>query len=97
MKTLFFDPSGPLVQYSPEGMLHVADLNPEVKTKWRMSRWELFAFGWRCLVAAARQAPEPRVVDEPATAWTITSRNNIRERLIWAWMLLFKWPRSGAR
>jgi hypothetical protein len=54
MKTLLFDPTGPLMRYSPDGMLHVEDLNPEVKTKWRMSRWEMFKLGWRCILAAAR-------------------------------------------
>ena len=53
---LFFDPSGPYVayEYSAGGVLHIQDLNPELKTKWTMSRWELFRFGWRCIAAALR-------------------------------------------
>jgi hypothetical protein len=53
--TLFFDKTGPLVQYSIDGVLSIEDLNPEVKTQWRMSRRELFVFGWRCIRAAMRK------------------------------------------
>lgn len=49
--TLFFDFSGPLVEYS-DGMLRVEDLNPHVQTQWRMSRWDLFKFGLRALLVA---------------------------------------------
>lgn len=51
-RTLFFHPTGPLVQYAADGVLHIADLNPEVKTKWRMSRKEMLKFAWRCARAA---------------------------------------------
>jgi hypothetical protein len=50
---LFYHPAGPLVTYR-EGMLLISDLNPEVSTKWRMSRAEMLGFAWRCLVAACR-------------------------------------------
>ena len=51
--TLFWNSAGPLIRYA-EGILHVEDLNPEVKTKWRMSRIEMVALGWRCIIAAIR-------------------------------------------
>ena len=52
---LFFDPCGPMVRYSVVGKcLEVSNLNPQVLTAWRMSRWEMLVFGLRCIVAAAR-------------------------------------------
>ena len=42
-----------MVKYET-GLLYIEDLNPEIKTKWRMSRGEMLRFGWRCLVAAVR-------------------------------------------
>jgi hypothetical protein len=51
--TIFWHPTGPLVKYE-SGLLHVQDLNPEVKTKWTMTRGEMLRFGWRCMVAAVR-------------------------------------------
>jgi hypothetical protein len=50
---LFWDPSGPLMKYDG-GALLIEDLNPEIKTQWRMSRSEMFKLGWRCIVAALR-------------------------------------------
>jgi hypothetical protein len=50
-KTLFFDPSGPLLTYT-RGVLHIHDLNPEMATQWRMSRWEMFKLGLSCLTVA---------------------------------------------
>jgi hypothetical protein len=35
------------------GFLEIADLNPEVKAHWRMSRMDMLKLGWRCIVAAA--------------------------------------------
>lgn len=55
MRTLFFDHSGPLMQYQP-GLLKIADLNPEMQTQWKLSRWELFVLGLKCLWAAVRHA-----------------------------------------
>lgn len=52
--TLFWHPTGPLLKYQA-GTLHVEDLNPELKTKWRMSRLEMARLGWRCIVAALRR------------------------------------------
>lgn len=49
--TLFMDFAGPLVKYQ-DGTLHIEDLNPEIKTKWRMSRLEMLTFGFRCISAA---------------------------------------------
>lgn len=55
-KTLYWHPSGPVVQYSRDGFLHITDLNPEVSTRWRMSRGEMLRLGWRCMMAALRKA-----------------------------------------
>jgi hypothetical protein len=49
--TLLWRPTGPLMKYA-DGMLHIEDLNPAMKTRWRMSRWELFCLGWQCLRAS---------------------------------------------
>lgn len=51
--TIFWHPTGPLVKYEG-GLLLIEDLNPEMKTKWRMSRGEMLRFGWRCLLAAMK-------------------------------------------
>ena len=51
--TLFWHQTGPLLRYEG-GFLNVEDLNPEMKTKWTMSRWEMFKLGWRCAVAAIK-------------------------------------------
>lgn len=51
--TLFMHPTGPLLQYA-DGTLHIADLNPEIKTQWRMSRMEMLRLGWRCILASLR-------------------------------------------
>jgi hypothetical protein len=60
MRTLFFDHSGPLVQVNAiqdgKRVLHIADLNPEFKANWVLTRWELFSFGCKCLWAAVRHA-----------------------------------------
>jgi hypothetical protein len=51
--TLFWHQTGPLMKYEA-GFLHVEDLNPEVKTHWRMSRLEMLRLGWMCVVASIR-------------------------------------------
>jgi hypothetical protein len=51
--TLFWHKTGPLLKYE-SGILYVEDLNPEIKTRWTMSRGEMFSLGWRCIVAAMR-------------------------------------------
>lgn len=51
--TLFWHQTGPLMKYD-DGFLKIEDLNPEVKTRWRMSRTEMLGLGWRCIVAAVR-------------------------------------------
>jgi hypothetical protein len=61
MMILFCDPTGPKLTYS-DGVLHVADLNPEIELGWRMTRWDMLKLGWRCIKAAASKAP-----DRPAT------------------------------
>jgi hypothetical protein len=52
--TLFWHPTGPLMKYE-NGFLLIEDLNPELKTKWRMSRSEMFRLAWKCFVASARR------------------------------------------
>jgi hypothetical protein len=49
--TLFWHQTGPLLKYV-EGTLFIEDLNPEIKTRWRMSRIEMLRLGWRCIYAA---------------------------------------------
>ena len=51
--TLFWHPTGPLVRFD-DGMLRIHDLNPEVETRWRMSRVEMMKLGFRCFWAALR-------------------------------------------
>ena len=55
---LFLDHTGPMITYS-DGMLHVADLNPQIETKWRMSRWEMVKLGFACLNAALMPPRHP--------------------------------------
>jgi hypothetical protein len=50
--TLFWHPAGGMLMYLG-GFLEIADLNPEVKAHWRMSRMDMLKLGWRCIVAAA--------------------------------------------
>lgn len=50
---IFWHPSGPLVIYK-DGTLHIENLNPQIMTRWRMSRMEMLRFGRRCIVAALR-------------------------------------------
>ena len=51
MQTLMFKPEGPLVQYQHDTLI-IEDLNPEFKTRWRLSPTELMMFGWCCIWAA---------------------------------------------
>lgn len=48
--TLYWNHVGPLMRYE-SGLLRIEDLNPDVKTQWRMSRMEMLGLGWRCIVA----------------------------------------------
>jgi len=52
--TLFWHSTGPLIKYA-DGILYIEDLNPEVKTRWRMSRLEMLRLGWRCIHASLRR------------------------------------------
>jgi hypothetical protein len=49
--TIYWKQSGPLIKYDG-AFLHVEDLNPELKTRWRMSRWEMLRTGLRFMLAA---------------------------------------------
>jgi hypothetical protein len=49
--TIFWHPTGPLIRYE-NGLLRIEDLNPEIKTRWRMTRRERFMTGLRFLLSA---------------------------------------------
>lgn len=49
--TLYWHETGPLVKYR-DGTLFISDLNPEMATRWRMSRAEMFKLGFRAIRAA---------------------------------------------
>jgi hypothetical protein len=49
--TIFLDHCGPLLRYE-NGVLRVEDLNPEIKTRWRLSRAERVMIGLRFIVSA---------------------------------------------
>ncbi len=51
--TIFWANWGPLLRYQ-QGFLDIEDLNPEIKTRWRMSRWEMIKVGFRFMVAALK-------------------------------------------
>jgi len=53
-RTIFFDPTGLYLSYDSDGKLHIYDLNPEFMSSWRISHWELFKIGLRCLWASMR-------------------------------------------
>lgn len=48
--TVFYDPTGPLLRVEGD-TLFIADLNPEMQTRWAMSRWELFCSGMKLAFA----------------------------------------------
>jgi hypothetical protein len=49
--TIYWDHAGPLITYTA-GLLQISSLNPEIHTKWRMSRSEMFMVGVRFIKAA---------------------------------------------
>jgi hypothetical protein len=62
MTILFCDPTGPKLSYDGS-VLNVSDLNPQIETRWRMSRWDMLKLGLRCIKAAALKwdtTPWPR-------------------------------------
>lgn len=48
---LYSDQSGPLIKYE-SNVLQIEDLNPEMMVCWRLSRWEMFVFGLRAVLAS---------------------------------------------
>ncbi len=48
-RTLYMHRTGPLVQFGENGVLYISGLNPEVSTKWRMTRGDLLRFGLRII------------------------------------------------
>lgn len=55
LNTIWWCPEGPLLKYEPATFV-IEDLNPDVKITWRMSRFELFKIGLRCILIAIRGA-----------------------------------------
>jgi hypothetical protein len=53
MTTLAWHRTGLLMKYA-NGYLRISDLNPEIDTSLRMSRWEVLTMGLRCICAALR-------------------------------------------
>jgi hypothetical protein len=51
-KMLFWNQAGPQIDYTEDGVLHMATLNPECEIEWRMSRLEMFHLGLHCIMAA---------------------------------------------
>ena len=51
--TIFWAPWGPLMKWV-DGALHIEDLNPELKTKWVLTRLERAKIGARFLLSAFR-------------------------------------------
>ena len=49
--TIFLDHAGPLLRYE-NGALRVEDLNPEIKTRWRLSRRERLLIGLKFIASA---------------------------------------------
>lgn len=52
-RTIFWHQTGPQIDYTEDGVLHIADLNPEIETCWRMTRIEMIAAGLRFILAGA--------------------------------------------
>jgi len=52
--TLYWNHTGPLLRYA-NGALTIADLNPQMETRWAISRLEMLKLGWRCLLASMRR------------------------------------------
>ncbi|MDE2098011.1 MAG: hypothetical protein KGL39_12230 [Patescibacteria group bacterium] len=50
---LFWHPTGPQLEYR-DRMFYIADLNPELEIKWRVTPRELFGIGLKCIAAALR-------------------------------------------
>lgn len=47
-KRLIWKETGPAIEYDGS-LLYIEDLNPHVKTKWRMSRLEMIKFGLKTI------------------------------------------------
>ncbi len=58
-RVLYWHPAGLKLCYT-NGMLEVANLNPEVKTAWVMSRWEMFRLAIQCLRVAIKPPKRTR-------------------------------------
>lgn len=51
--TLFWHQTGPLLRYE-KGLLEIEDLNPQMKTRWRMSRTEMLLTGLKFVWASIK-------------------------------------------
>jgi len=49
--TIYWHKTGPLIRYEKD-MLTIEDLNPQIKTRWGVSRSEMVRIGLRCIGAA---------------------------------------------
>ena len=49
---IWFCPEGPMIKYGGNGAVWINDLNPELETCWRMSRWECLVVGLRFALSA---------------------------------------------
>lgn len=58
MNLIYMHPTGPMMRVDSNHVLHIEDLNPEIKTRWRMSRWELVSIGWGLIMSAVFR-PDP--------------------------------------
>ena len=58
MNLIYMNQTGPMLRVDSEHTLHIDDLNPEIKTRWRLSRCELLSIGWRLIMLAVFR-PEP--------------------------------------
>lgn len=50
---IHFDQAGPMMKYE-NGLLKIEDLNPEMKTQWRMGRLDLAAVAVKFILAAIK-------------------------------------------
>ena len=51
--TIFWHGSGPLMRWE-NGALTIEDLNPSLKTTWRMTRFERLRAGFRLMLASLK-------------------------------------------
>jgi len=55
---IYMHPTGPMLRVDSDRTLYIDDLNPEIKTRWQLSRWELLSIGWGLIMSAIFR-PDP--------------------------------------